>query len=188
MNELLGTTGDFGFFAVAAGNGGPGGNLDDPNYLNSVSGVAKASSDFDHIASVGALKATGSWDEVDGLVNASATTLANYSNRGSNLTLVAPTNSRSINGNGTINTFTGTSCANPNMAGVAALLWSENSAIDGGEVREILIGSAMDLGTGGFDNTFGNGLVNAEGAVRRAHALDQNAELASFWTNQDFMA
>ena len=67
--------------------------------------------------------------------------------------MVAPTNSRSINGNGTINTFGGTSCANPNMAGVAALLWSENAAIDGGEVREILIGSAMDLGTGGFDNT-----------------------------------
>ena len=78
MNELLGTTGDFGFFAVAAGNGGPDGNLTDPNYLNSVSGVAKASSDFDHIASIGALEGTGSWDRVDGLLNASATTLANY--------------------------------------------------------------------------------------------------------------
>ena len=51
-----------------------------------------------------------------------------------------------------------------------------------------MIGSAMDLETAGFDNTTGFGLVNAEGAVRRAHALDQNAELASFWTNQDFLA
>ena len=51
-----------------------------------------------------------------------------------------------------------------------------------------MIGSAMDLGPSGFDTTHGFGLVNAEGAVRRAHALDQNPELASFWTNQDFLA
>ena len=46
----------------------------------------------------------------------------------------------------------------------------------------------MDLGQGGFDNTFGFGLVNAESAIRRAHALDQNQELASFWANNEFMA
>ena len=80
------------------------------------------------------------------------------------------------------------SCANPNLAGVAALVWSENSNLDGGELREILISSAMDLEAGGFDNTTGNGLVNAEGATRRAHALDQNAELASFRTNAEFLA
>lgn len=188
MNDLFNSSGDFSFFSIAAGNGGPGGNLTDPNYLTSVSGIAKASSSFDHIASVGALQAT-SWEFESGHRNAGGTRLAPYSNRGSNLTLVAPTNSDSIlNSGGSIRTFGGTSCANPNLAGVAALVWSENSDLDGGELREIMIGSAMDLGAAGFDNNNGFGLVNAEGAVRRAHALDQNAELASFWSNQDFLA
>jgi hypothetical protein len=188
MNGLFNSSGDFSFFSIAAGNGGPGGNLTDSNYLTSVSGIAKASSSYDHIASVGALQAT-SWEFESGHRNAGGTRIAPYSNRGSNLTLVAPTNSDSIlNSGGSIRTFGGTSCANPNLAGVAALVWSENGALDGGELREIMIGSAMDLGTAGFDSNNGFGLVNAEGAVRRAHALDQNAELASFWTNQDFLA
>ena len=177
----------WGFFAIAAGNGGPGGAFTEADYLTSVSGVAAASSDFDHIASVGALQSTGR-EEIDGLINASGTTLAAYSNRGDNLTLVAPTDVNSIVSNGNELSFGGTSGANPNLAGVAALVWSENASIDGGELREILTSSAMDLGAGGFDNTFGFGLVNAEGAIRRAHALEQNQLLASFWSNQDFLA
>lgn len=187
MNNLFDSSGDFGFFSIAAGNGG-GSNFQDPNYLNSVSGIAKASSRYDNVASVGALRAT-SFEFESGHRNAGGTELAAYSNRGKNLTLVAPTNSDSIiNSGGGVRSFGGTSCANPNLAGVAALVWSENSNLDGGELREIMIGSAMDLGPGGFDNTTGFGLVNAEGATRRAHALDQNAELASFWTNQEFLA
>ena len=189
VEAALGASRDWGFFSIAAGNGGPGAsNFTDPNYLNSVSGVAQAESQFGHIASVGALEFTGQgW--VDNLLNATGTDLASYSNRGSNLTLVAPTDSVSIlNGDGAIRGFGGTSAANPNLAGVAALVWSENANINGVELREILVGSAMDLGQGGFDNTFGFGLVNAESAIRRAHALDQNQELASFWANNEFMA
>ena len=189
MNGLLGSTSQSSFFSIAAGNGGPGGEpFSDPNYLNSVSGVAQAESQFGNIASVGALQFTGQ-DWVDNLLNATGTDLASYSNRGANLTLVAPTDSNSIlNGDGAVRSFGGTSAANPNLAGVAALVWSENANIDGVELREILVGSAMDLGQGGFDNTFGFGLVNAESAIRRAHALDQNQELASFWANNEFMA
>ncbi len=187
MNGLFNSSGDFSFFSIAAGNGG-GTTFQDPNYLTSVSGIAKASTSYDHIASVGALRATG-FEFESGHRNATDTELASYSNRGDNLTLVAPTNSDSIlNSGGLVRSFGGTSCANPNLAGVAALVWSENGALDGGELREIMIGSAMDLGQSGFDTTHGFGLVNAEGAIRRAHALDQNQELASFWTNQDFLA
>ena len=187
--DLLGSTADTGFFSIAAGNGGPGvESFNDPNYLNSVSGVAQTESQFGNIASVGALQFTGQ-DWEDGLINVTGTDLASYSNRGSNLTLVAPTDNWSIdNSSGNVVGFGGTSSANPNLAGVAALVWSENAQINGEELREILIGSAMDLGTNGFDNTFGSGLVNAESAMRRAHALDQNQELASFWMNNEFMA
>lgn len=189
MNGLLGSTSQSSFFSIAAGNGGPGGEpFSDPNYLNSVSGVAQAESQFGNIASVGALQFTGQ-DWVDNLLNATGTDLASYSNRGSNLTLVAPTDSFSIlNGDGAVRGFGGTSAANPNLAGVAALVWSENANINGVELREILVSSATDLGQGGFDNTFGFGLVNAESAIRRTHALDQNQELASFWANNEFMA
>ena len=191
MNNLFATSNDFGFFSIAAGNGGEvmnDGSLRYPNYMDTVSGIATASTSYDNVASVGALRVT-SWEFESGHRNAGGTVLADYSNRGNNLTLVAPTNSDSIiNSGGGVTSFGGTSCANPNLAGVAALVWSENSNLDGGELREILISSAMDLEAGGFDNTTGNGLVNAEGATRRAHALDQNAELASFWTNAEFLA
>ena len=76
----------------------------------------------------------------------------------------------------------------PNAAGVAALVWSENSCLDGGELREILTQSAMDLGSAGRDNTYGHGLLNAEAAVRRSHALAENQELASFYSNDEFLA
>ena len=38
----LGKSSEWGLFAIAAGNGGPGGILDDDEYLTSVSGVAGA--------------------------------------------------------------------------------------------------------------------------------------------------
>ena len=50
------------------------------------------------------------------------TELAGYSNAGDGMTMVAPTDSKAIDENGTISTFGGTSCANPNVAGVAALI------------------------------------------------------------------
>ena len=187
MQGSLDATSEFGFHAIAAGNGGPGGNMWDPNYLTSVSGVAQAESTNDNIASIGALQFTGT-ETIDGITNITGYQLADYSNRGGNLTYVAPTDSRSIDADGNITTFTGTSCANPNAAGVAALVWSENSCLDGGELREILTQSAMDLGSAGRDNTYGHGLLNAEAAVRRSHALAENQELASFYSNDEFLA
>jgi len=188
MESLLESSEEHGFFAIAAGNGGPGGNLNDPLYRQRVSGLAHGSKDFNNIASVGALTYTGtSWK--DGVINPTGTDLATYSNRGDGLTLVAPTNSRALaDADGSVRTFTGTSAANPNLAGVAALVWSEFSDLSGGELREILTSSATDLGSGGYDHTFGHGLVNAEAAIRRTHALAHNPDLASLWSHQDFLA
>ena len=179
MQTAIDETEDYGFFAMAAGNFGN---------KTSVSGIAQAETTNGNVASIGALKHSGAINDVDGITNYDNHELADYSNAGANLTLVAPTDSPSINGDGDITDFGGTSCANPNVAGVAALVWSENTSLSGSEVRDLLTHSAMDLGDFGRDNTFGHGLVNAEAAVRRSHALDENYELASFYTNDQFLA
>ena len=186
LEQLIRDNRDVAMFAIAAGNGGPGGNLDDPNYLTSVSGVAKLQTNHNNVISVGALQHTAT--TVNNLENASTVNLASYSNRGSNLTLVAATDSPAMDKFGNMRIFGGTSAANPNMAGIASLVWSVNSRLTGGEVRQILIDTAMDLGTTGRDNTFGHGLVNADAAVRRAVALARNRGLANLYSGQSVIA
>jgi serine protease len=56
LEQLIEDNSDIAMFAVAAGNGGPGGNLNDPNYLTSVSGVARLQTTHDNVMSVGALQ------------------------------------------------------------------------------------------------------------------------------------
>jgi hypothetical protein len=186
LETLISNNENLGLFAIAAGNGGPGGNLDDPNYLTSVSGVAKLQTNHSNVMSVGALQRTAK--TVDGLSNAQDYNLASYSNRGSNLTMVAATDSPAVNHDGAIQTFGGTSCANPNMAGIASLVWSANPDLTGPQVRQILIDTAMDLGDAGRDNTYGHGLVNADAAVRRAVALARSPDLAALYPSGSFSA
>jgi serine protease len=117
-----------------------------------------------------------------------------YSSRGSGLQLVAPSGGASgsadiggceIPSGGNIWTtdrpgtngyaagdyfggFNGTSAAAPQVAGVAALMLSVNPNLTEAQVRTILQQTAKDLGTTGYDNTYGYGLVNAEKAVEIA--------------------
>ena len=215
LEQLIRDNSDIAFFAVAAGNGGPGGNL--PNFQSngwetSVSGLAKLETNNGNVISVGALtfseNVNGSWvnnpdingqviwngqwvshlEDRNGFYNSTSVRMSTYSNRGSNLTLVAPTDSPAMNKLGNMQSFSGTSAANPNMAGIASLVWSVNSALTGGQVRQILIDTAMDLGTTGRDNTFGNGLVNADAAVRRAWALQRDSQLANLYLGRSVMA
>jgi hypothetical protein len=195
LEQLIKNNSDIAFFAVAAGNGGPGGNLDDPDYLTSVSGVAKLETTHTNVVSVGAAlpakENDGYYDYspnyVNNLKNTQGLALAPYSNRGSNLTLVAATNSPAMNKLGQMEIFGGTSCANPNMAGIASLVWSVNNSLDGGQLRQILVDTAMDLGTTGRDNTYGYGLVNADAAVRRSWALASNYNLANLYSSVSWL-
>ncbi len=191
MKTSLEETQEYAFFSIAAGNDW---NKDtvwaagqQPDDL-----IPDETTELDNIAIVGALEFTGT-EEIDAitggsLTNATGTELANYSNAGDGLTMVAPTDSQSIDANGTVRSFGGTSCASPNLAGAAALVWSENLALTGVEVKDIIMTSAMDLGIPGTDDTYGAGTINAESAVRRSHALSVDYELASLYSNTDFLA
>lgn len=55
----------------------------------------------------------------------------------------------------------GTSMATPHAAGVAALAWSVARSATAADIRNAMIMNATDLGTAGFDNGFGHGLIDA---------------------------
>ena len=75
--------------------------------------------------------------------------------------------------NATLGTFSGTSFATPMVSGIVALMRSKNPTITPEEAKTILIETAMDLGPGGDDNTFGHGLVDAEAALARVERPSQ---------------
>ncbi len=63
----------------------------------------------------------------------------------------------------------GTSMASPHAAGVVCMMLA--NGIPAGEVREILHRTAMDLGSPGFDNEHGHGLVNAYWAINNVKEI-----------------
>jgi subtilisin family serine protease len=109
--------------------------------------------------------------------------LFDYSSRGPELDLVAPSGETGYVGN--IRTtdrmgntgriagnyeprFGGTSASCPVVSGVAALVLSVNPNLTQQEVRNILTSTATDMGVNGLDNNFGFGRVNAFAAVQAA--------------------
>ena len=60
--------------------------------------------------------------------------------------------------------YNGTSMATPHVAGVAALVWSNNPNCTATQVRNALKSTAIDLGTPGRDDKTGYGLVQAKAA------------------------
>ena len=129
---------------------------------------------YPHVIAVGAVDATSQ--------------RASFSNGGPELAVVAPGGS-DANDNGQLDagvlqeTFReyfgfarfdigwgyyfleGTSMATPHVAGVAALIKAKHPGWNPDEVRQAIINTATDLGTHGFDNEYGYGLVNAAAAV-----------------------
>jgi hypothetical protein len=64
--------------------------------------------------------------------------------------------------------FSGTSASTPVVAGVYALMMSANPSLSPTSLDNILYTTALDLGTAGFDQQFGNGRVSAAAAVAKA--------------------
>lgn len=89
-------------------------------------------------------------------------TRSSFSNYGSELELVAPgtdINTTALNNDYTI--VEGTSYSAAYVAGVTGLLKSYNQNWSNSEIRSLLNGNALDLGTEGRDNYYGYGLVQA---------------------------
>ncbi len=124
----------------------------------------------------------------------------NYSSRGAQMDLVAP--SGNVNNTGDIRTtdrmgnnglvagnyvttFGGTSAACPQVSGVAALMLSVNQSLTEAQIVNILRNTATDMGGAGFDNTFGFGRLNAQAAIQQAlPTINGNALLCS--TNSNY--
>ncbi len=68
-------------------------------------------------------------------------------------------------GPGNYSFYDGTSMATPHVAGVAALVWSDNITWTNQQIRDALATTAIDLGSAGRDNTYGWGLVQAKAAL-----------------------
>jgi len=91
--------------------------------------------------------------------------LFSWSNRGNNLDLVAPGHVVTTAPGGIYAGADGTSFAAPIVAGAAALLFSANPGLTPAQVQNILKQSADDLGTSGWDSTYGCGRVNLSRAL-----------------------
>jgi hypothetical protein len=78
--------------------------------------------------------------------------------------------------------FSGTSAAAPHVAAIAALLLDANSSLAPNQITALLQDNSTDLGTSGFDSSFGAGLVNAQASLTALQAGDFPAAVTSTTT------
>lgn len=98
----------------------------------------------------------------------SSDVLESYSNTGNNLDLAAPGSAFTTIRGGGYDSVGGTSYSSPIVAGVAALVLSVNPNLTASQVQDILKQSADDLGSTGWDSSYGWGRVNAARAASLA--------------------
>jgi subtilisin family serine protease len=91
---------------------------------------------------------------------------ASYSNTGSGLTIMAGGTARVATTTTYIGTASGTSFASPYIAGLVALMYSVHPDLQPQMVIKALADGALDLGSPGYDTTFGHGMVNMGASLR----------------------
>jgi subtilisin family serine protease len=99
----------------------------------------------------------------------SSDALASWSSYGNYVDVAAPGSGiwTTANGGGYAS-VSGTSFASPATAAVLAVMMSANPSLSNTELEQLLLGTAVDLGTPGYDIYFGNGRINAAAAVTAA--------------------
>jgi subtilisin family serine protease len=92
---------------------------------------------------------------------------ATWSNFGAPIDVAAPGTAISTTapGGGFIS-MSGTSFAAPLIAAVTALVWSHTPALTVDEITRVILGTAQDIGTKGYDEEYGFGRVDALTALR----------------------
>lgn len=113
------------------------------------------------------------WVNYPGIIAVSATdqidATTTWSNFGAFVDLSAPGSAiYSTTSNGAYTYVSGTSFSSPVAAGVAALIFGANPALNAAQAQDILFKNADDLGTSGYDVTYGWGRVNASRTVLSA--------------------
>ena len=80
----------------------------------------------------------------------------------------------------------GTSMGAPFVSGTAALVWQAFPWMNADQVRQVLLGTAIDIGAPGVDPVYGYGMVNAAWAVRGPGKFDWGDFKADFdnWQSQ----
>ncbi len=171
FEQLIASNQNTALFVIAAGNGDS----------NTIASPADLAGKYGNVVAVGS-----SWGTKDYYGNAKTPgeriSYANWwgSNRGDGLTVTAPsefiTSSANRNASGSFDfsyneNFNGTSASTANVSGVASLVWSVNPNLSATQIKEIVSETAYDLGNPGYDTVYGNGFINADGAVRRALAI-----------------
>ena len=109
---------------------------------------------------------------------------SSFSNTGSYVDIAAPGSSILSSYSSSANAYaamSGTSMATPYAAAAAALVVSAKPSLSSTGVRDLLLASAEDLGNAGFDNWYGNGLVDPRDAVNRALAPVPGTAGAGYW-------
>ena len=113
------------------------------------------------------------------LISVSATdstdTLTSWSSYGNYIDVAAPgTNIYTTEYGGGYAAVAGTSFSSPIAASIIALIFAANPALTPAEAETILKSTATDLGTSGWDKSFGYGRVDADAAVTKALAFVNN--------------
>ena len=76
--------------------------------------------------------------------------------------------------------MSGTSMAAPHVSAAAAVVWSSNPTKTNADIRSVLQGTALDLGTPGRDTSYGYGLVRIKLAMDTLNGNPTSVGLARF--------
>lgn len=111
----------------------------------------------------------------NGVISVGATNednkLADFSTYGASVDVVAPgediySTAYNIDRGSTFMELDGTSMASPVVAGAVSLLLAKNPSLTPQQVQYILNKTATDLGSKGYDTTYGFGLINPVNAIK----------------------